>query len=98
MPCLLLLLTLAFPRVVILLLFFLSDFLQRAYTIAVGKSNALIAIIIGFIFLPLTTVVYAWIVNSHQSVQGVYLVAIIVSVLIDLGLLGHGASSRRSRD
>ncbi|MGA3203780.1 MAG: hypothetical protein ABSF12_14940 [Bryobacteraceae bacterium] len=98
MPCLLLLLTLAFPRVVIVLLFFLSDFLQRAYTIAVGKSNALIAIIIGFIFLPLTTVVYAWIVNSHQSVQGVYLVAIIVSVLIDLGLLGHGASSRRSRD
>jgi uncharacterized oligopeptide transporter (OPT) family protein len=96
MPCLLLLLTLAFPRVVIVLLFFLSDFLQRAYTIAVGKSNALIAIIIGFIFLPLTTVVYAWIVNSHQPVQGLYLVAVIVSVLIDLGLLGHGARSRRT--
>ncbi|MGA3186060.1 MAG: hypothetical protein ABSF22_03035 [Bryobacteraceae bacterium] len=96
MPCLLLLLTLAFPRVVMVVMFFLSDYLQRAYSAAVGKTNALIAIIIGFIFLPLTTIVYAWIVNSHQTVQGVYLVAIIVSVLIDLGLLGHGARSRRS--
>jgi hypothetical protein len=96
MPCLLLLVTLAFPRLMIVLMFFLSDYLQRAYAIAMGKSNALIAIIIGFIFLPLTTIVYAWVVNSHQSVQGVYLVAIIVSVLVDLGLLGHGARSRRS--
>jgi uncharacterized oligopeptide transporter (OPT) family protein len=95
MPCLLLLLTLAFPRVVMILLFLLSDFLQRAYTVAVGKSNALLVIIVGFIFLPLTTVVYAWVVNSHHPVEGVYLVAVIASVLIDLGLIGHGASSRR---
>jgi uncharacterized oligopeptide transporter (OPT) family protein len=98
MPCLLLLLTLAFPRFVIALLFFFSDYLQRAYAMALGKGNALIAIIIGFIFLPLTTIVYAWVVNSHQAVQGIYLVLIIVSVLIDLGLLGHGASRRRGGD
>jgi uncharacterized oligopeptide transporter (OPT) family protein len=87
MPCLLLLLTLAFPRLVIVLLFFLSNYLQRAY-------SSLLLIVLGFFFLPLTTIVYAWVVNSHQQVQGVYLVAVIVSVLIDLGLLGHGARSR----
>jgi uncharacterized oligopeptide transporter (OPT) family protein len=95
MPCLLLLLTLAFPRVVIVLLFFLSDYLQRAYATAVGRSNELLAIIVGFIFLPLTTVVYAWVVNSHHPLDGVYLVAVVVAVLMDLGLIGHGASNRR---
>jgi hypothetical protein len=88
MPCLLLLFTLAFPRVAIVLLYLLSNFLQRAY-------SSLLIIILGFIFLPLTTVVYAWVVNSHHPVEGMYLVAVIVSVLIDLGLIGHGARSRR---
>jgi uncharacterized oligopeptide transporter (OPT) family protein len=89
MPCLLLLFTLAFPRLVMVLLFLLSNFLQRAY-------NSLLIIVLGFIFLPLTTIVYAWVVNSHHPVEGLYLVAIIVSVLIDLGLIGHGARSRRN--
>jgi hypothetical protein len=91
MPCLLLLLTLAFPRLMIVLLFLLSNFLQRAY-------NSLIIIVIGFIFLPLTTIVYAWVVNSHHPVEGLYLVAVVVSVLLDLGLIGHGARSSRYRD
>lgn len=91
MPCLLLLLTLAFPRVAIVLLYMFSNFLERAY-------HSLLIIIIGFLFLPVTTIVYAWVVNSHHPVEGVYLVAVIVSVLIDLGLLGHGARSRRRSD
>jgi uncharacterized oligopeptide transporter (OPT) family protein len=89
MPCLLLLLTLAFPRVAIALLFFFSTFLDRAY-------HSLLLIVLGFIFLPVTTIVYAWIVNSHHPVEGLYLVAVVVSVLLDLGLIGHGARSRRS--
>lgn len=88
MPCLLLLLSLAFPRVAIVLLYLFSNFLERAY-------HSLLIIILGFIFLPLTTIVYAWVVNSHEPLQGLYLVAVIVSVVIDLGLIGHGASRRR---
>lgn len=91
MPCLLLLLTLAFPRVAIVLLYLFSNFLERAY-------NSLLIIILGFLFLPVTTIVYAWVVNSHHPVEGLYLVAVVVSVLIDLGLLGHGARSRRRSD
>jgi uncharacterized membrane protein YkvI len=91
MPCLLLLLALAFPRVAIVLIYLFSNFLDRAY-------HSLVIIIVGFIFLPLTTIVYAWIVNGHYPVAGLYLVALIVSVLLDLGLLGHGASRRRYND
>ena len=65
MPCLLLLFTLAFPRLVMVLLFLLSNFLQRAY-------NSLLIIVLGFIFLPLTTIVYAWVVNSHHPVEGLH--------------------------
>jgi uncharacterized oligopeptide transporter (OPT) family protein len=91
MPCLLLLLTLAFPRVAIALIYLFSNFLDRAY-------HSLLIIVLGFIFLPITTIVYAWVVNSHQPLAGLYLVAVIVSVLLDLGLIGHGARSRRYRD
>jgi hypothetical protein len=88
MPCLLVLLTLAFPRVVLLILFFFTTYLQRAY------SNILL-LLAGFIFLPVTTIAYAWVVNSHAHLEGVYLVVIILAVLVDLGLLG---SHRLRRD
>ena len=57
MPCLLLVVILAFPRVVLVLMFLLSNYLQRAY-------HNLIVPLLGFIVLPLTTIVYAWEVNS----------------------------------
>jgi hypothetical protein len=88
MPCLVLLLALAFPRVVIVALYLLTHFFQRAY-------DSLLILLLGFLFLPLTTIVYAWVVNGHHAVEGVYLIAIIVSALIDLGLIGHGAYRRQ---
>jgi hypothetical protein len=90
MPCLIVLLMLAFPRVAIVLLYLLSNFLDRAY------HNSLLILVLGFLFLPITTIVYAWIVNIHQPVAGVYLVAILLSAVLDLGLIGHGEYSRRS--
>jgi hypothetical protein len=88
MPCLILLIGLAFPRVAIVLLFLFTTFLQRAY-------QSLLLIAIGFIFLPLTTIVYAWIVNGRHPLDGIYLAALILSVLADLGFLGHGEYQRR---
>ncbi len=87
MPCLVLLFTLAFPRLAIVLLFFFTTFLERAY-------HSLLILVLGFVFLPLTTIVYAWIVNANDPLQGVYVVAIIIAALFDVGLLGHGAYSR----
>jgi len=83
----LLILGIAFPRAVLLLLFFLTDFLSRAY-------QSLLIPVLGFFFLPLTTLIYAWIVNSGGSAQGVYLIAIVICAMVDLGLIGHTARSR----
>ena len=90
MPCLLVLLILIFPRVVLAVMFFTSTYLQRAY------HNLLIPIL-GFIFLPLTTLVYAWLVNSHLPIEGINLIYLIVAVIIDVGGLGGGESHRRRR-
>jgi hypothetical protein len=88
MPCLVLVLGLAFPRLVLVLLFLFTNFISRAY-------HGLLLPLLGFIFLPLTTLIYAWIVNSGAQVSGAYLVAIVIGVVVDLGLIGHGATRRR---
>jgi hypothetical protein len=90
MPCLLVLLVLAFPRVVLLLLYFLSNYLQRAY-------DNIIILVLGFIFLPITTLAYAWMVNNHRPLDGVNLVILVIAVLIDAGGLGGGEWHRRRR-
>jgi hypothetical protein len=90
MPCLFLILFLAFPRVAMVLMFLFSTYLQRAY-------HSLLILALGFVFLPLTTIVYAWLVNSHQHIEGVNLVILIVAVLIDAGGLGSGEYHRRGR-
>ena len=90
MPCLLVVLILAFPRIVLAIMFFTSTYLQRAY------DNLLIPLL-GFIFLPLTTLVYAWLTNTHQAVEGINLIYMILAVVIDLGGLGGGESHRRRR-
>ena len=51
MPCLLVILMLAFPRIAMVLLYLFSNFLERAY-------HSILYIVLGFIFLPLTTIVY----------------------------------------
>jgi hypothetical protein len=90
MPCLLLILVLAFPRVVLALMFLLSNYLERAY-------HGYLLPLLGFIFLPLTTIVYAWLVNTHRPLDGVNLILIIAAVLIDAGGIGGGEWHRRSR-
>ena len=90
MPCLLLIVVLAFPRVVLALMFLMSTYLQRAY-------DGLLIPLLGFFFLPLTTLAYAWMANTHRPLDGVNLIILVVAVLIDAGGLGGGEWHRRSR-
>lgn len=90
MPCLLLILTLAFPRIVLLLIFLFSTYLERAY-------HGLLLPLLGFIFLPLTTLAYAWMANTGQPTAGINLLILIVAVIIDLGGLGGSEYHRRRR-
>ena len=90
MPCLFLILILAFPRLVLLALFFLSNYLDRAY-------HGLLLPLLGFLFLPLTTLAYAWMVNSRMPIEGVNLLLLLLAVIIDMGGIGGGAYHRRRR-
>lgn len=90
MPCLLLILFLAFPRIALLLLFLLSNYLQHAY-------HGLIIPLLGFVFLPLTTLAYAWMANSALPATGINLLILIIAVVIDLGGIGGGEYHRRTR-
>ena len=89
-PCLLLIVVVAFPRLVLLGIFLLTNYLERAY-------HGLLLPLLGFLFLPLTTIVYAWLVNSHMPIQGINLVYLVLAVVIDVGGLGGGEYHRRSR-
>jgi hypothetical protein len=90
MPCLIGIVALAFPRIVLLGLFFFTPYLERAV-------SSMLLLLIGFLFLPLTTVAYAWAINSAGTIDGLYLVVIVIAVLIDLGMIGGGEWSRRRR-
>jgi hypothetical protein len=87
-PCFLVFVILLFPRIALALLFFFSSYLERAY-------HGIIIPILGFLFLPLTTIVYAWMLNNNVPTAGVNLVWLLLAVLIDLGSLGGGYSRRR---
>jgi hypothetical protein len=92
MPCLILIIILGFPRVAFALLWLFSTYLQRAF------HGGLLLPILGFIFLPLTTIVYAWEINSGMPTSGINLLWLLIAVIIDLGGLGGGAHRQSRRD
>lgn len=90
MPCLVLILALFIPRLTLVLIWLFSNYLGRAYQTWIWP-------LLGFFFMPLTTLAYAWAMNANGSVSGGYLVAVVVAVLIDFGVIGGGGKSRRRK-
>lgn len=90
MGCLIVILLLLFPRIALVLLFFTTNYLQHAY-------HNLLVPLLGFIFLPLTTLAYAWMVNTNMPIAGINLVILIIAVVVDVGGLSGGEYHRRSR-
>jgi hypothetical protein len=88
-PCLVLVVFLAFPRIALVWLFLTSNYLQRAY-------HGLLLPLLGFLFLPLTTLAYAWMTNT-RPIAGINLLILVVAVVIDLGGLSGGEYHRRTR-
>jgi hypothetical protein len=78
------------PRVAIVLVVLFSDYIGSAYLTTLWPF-------LGFLFLPLTTLAYAWAINTNGSVAGIYLAVVVVAVLIDIGLFGGSASRRKRR-
>jgi len=88
MPLLVGCLALAAPRFAIVVVVLLSNYIGRAYETVLWPF-------VGFLFMPLTTLAYAWAINSRGSVAGVHLLVVVIAVLIDMGLIGGSASQRR---
>jgi hypothetical protein len=77
------------PRFAIVLVVLFSDYIGRAY-------DSFLWPLVGFLFMPFTTLAYAWAINSRGSVEGLQLVVVVVAILMDLGLIG-GSAARRKR-
>ena len=95
MGCLVVVFSLLTPRIVLLVLW-LTDYLEAAYGSWVWPT-------LGFFFLPTTTIAYSLAINEFSSAPSVAgtdisaagVIVIVIGVLIDLGVLGGGARSRR---
>jgi hypothetical protein len=81
MPCLLVVLALAFPRLVIVLLWFFTSFFNGVY-------HTILIPLLGFFFLPLTLLVYTYVEKNYGHVGTPQLIAIAIAVVVDLGLVG----------
>jgi hypothetical protein len=91
MGCLLVLLALLTPRVVIVILAIFTRYLHTAYDTALWP-------ILGFFFMPFTTLAYAWAQNAAGGVHGAFwVIVMIVAVLADLSAVKEGDRRRRSR-
>ena len=82
---------LATPRLAIVLVVVFGDYIGRAY-------DTLTWPLLGFLFMPTTTLAYAWAINSRGSVEGLQLVVVVIAVLIDLGMIGGSAKAGREKD
>jgi len=88
MPFLLGLLALFFPRVIIVVLYFLSSFFTGVY-------DSILIPILGFFFMPVTLIAYTYAIKTvgPGSTSGIVIIAI--AVIIDLGLWKKGSKKRR---
>ena len=91
MPCLLALLALIMPRILLLAIWLFSHYLDKAY-------QSWLWPLLGFFFMPLTTLAYAWAINTNGSVSGGFFIVVLVAALVDLGVLGGSSRSRRNRN
>ena len=88
MPFLVGCIALGTPRFAIILVWLFSDYIGRAYETTLWP-------VLGFFFMPLTTLSYAFAINDNGSVEGMHLVIVVITVLMDLGLVGASSRSRR---
>lgn len=86
--CLLALLGAVAPRLALIVMWLFTDMLGRAF-------DSWILPLLGFIFLPLTTVIYAFV--SPGGLGTFDWILLVVGILIDLGSYGSGAYGRRER-
>jgi hypothetical protein len=88
MPCCVVLIALSAPRIALVLVWLFSDYIGRAY-------ESWLVPLLGFFFLPTTTLAYAWAIHTRGEVSGLPLAVVILAALIDVGAIGGSRRRRR---
>ncbi len=76
------------PRLALILMWLFTPWIGRAF-------DNFVLPVLGFIFLPLTTVIYVLV--SPGGLGAFDWILLVVGILIDLGSYGSGAFGRRRR-
>lgn len=91
-PCLIGCLALSAPRLILLVLWLFTDYVGWAYETKIWPF-------LGWIFLPTTTLAYAFAMHyGEREWTPIGIAAMVTALLVDLGLLGTSSRSRRRRD
>lgn len=87
MPCLFVLLAMILPRVAIVFIWLLTDWFSRAYQTVLWP-------VLGFFFMPYTTLVYLWARLSAGGVIGLWWLLLVLAILFDVS---HWSGAARRR-
>jgi len=85
--CLFALLAASAPRLALVLMWLFTDWIGRAF------PGSFIIPLLGFIILPMTTVIYVFV--GPGGLTTFELVLLVIGAIIDLGSYGGGAYGRR---
>ncbi|MEP6794315.1 MAG: hypothetical protein ABJB16_08320 [Saprospiraceae bacterium] len=89
MPCFAVVIALLFPRVVIAVLWFMTHWFN-------GVFDSILWLVLGFIFMPFTTLWYSVVINHYGgNWSNMNIAVMVLAVVIDLGSTGGGFKSRR---
>ncbi|MGZ8604695.1 MAG: hypothetical protein ACXWX9_08065 [Actinomycetota bacterium] len=95
MGCLLVLLALVTPRFVLAVLWLFSDYLNQAFTSGWWG-------LLGFFFLPTTSIAYAIAQNEFTArgggLEAAGIIVVVIGVAVDLGLLGGSGRGLGKRE
>jgi hypothetical protein len=86
--CLLAVLAGLFPRIALVCLWIFTNEVDRAY-------DSFIVPLLGLLFLPLTTLVYALAWSPVDGVEGIEWLWVALAFVLDLSSYGGGARARR---
>jgi hypothetical protein len=82
--------TLVTPRFIMFVLWVFTDYLSQAF-------GSFFWPLLGFVFLPTTTMAYAVAQNEFHGARGGGLVVLVLGVMVDFGLLGGGGRAMGRR-
>ena len=88
MPCVLAVVALLFPRVLIVILWLMTDWFT-------GVFDSVVIPVLGFLFLPISMLWYSVVINNFGGQWSTLnIIVMVVAVIMDLGSWGGGYKSQ----